>query len=207
MEKNETNLIVLNCIFVTALIVSNICASKVLAIGPFEVPAAVVAYPWTFLITDVIGEIWGREKAQRTVQIGIVCQLLSLVLIFIAIALPPASYMEDYSEQYRNVLGSTARVVAASLAAYIVAQSLDVFLFHRLRKGDAARHKWFRNNVSTMTSQAIDTVIFITVAFLGTVPDIVIMMVSQYLVKLIIALADTPFFYILTKGSEEQNPI
>ncbi len=207
MDKNETNLVLLNCVFITALLVSNVCASKIIAIGPFEFSAAVISYPWTFLMTDVIGEIWGRLHARRTVQIGIACQLLSLLLIYIAIALPPASYMIDYADEYREVLGSTARVVLASLIAFIFAQSCDVFLFHKLRSKELARFKWLRNNTSTMISQAVDTVIFLTIAFWGVVPDLLFMIGSQYLIKVLMALLDTPFFYLLTRGSEHQNPV
>lgn len=146
-----------------------------------------VAYPLTFLMTDVIGEIWGRQEAGRTVRMGILCQLMSLVLIYVAIALPSAPYMDDYEDQYDRVLGSTGRIVLASMVAYVASQTWDVFVFHRLRSGTYGKHKWIRNNASTMTSQAIDTVIFITVAFWGEVPDILILMASQYLVKLLIA--------------------
>ena len=115
--------------------------------------------------------------------------------------------MADFSEDYKDVLGSTARIVLASLVSYICAQSCDVYLFNKLRNNKVGKHKWIRNNVSTMTSQAVDTVMFITIAFFGTGANLLVMMASQFVVKRVIALLDTPIFYILTKGSEKQNPI
>ncbi|WP_227834392.1 queuosine precursor transporter [Clostridioides sp. ES-S-0010-02] len=202
VKKTERNLTLLNCVFVTSLVVSNIVAGKVIDVFGLIVPAAVVAYPLTFLCTDVIGEIWGKEEANRTVKRGILMQLFSLLLITIAIALPSASFAQDYSSNLKVVLGQNVRFVLASLIAYILAQSNDVFIFHKLKERFNGKHKWLRNNASTMLSQLIDTAIFITIGFWGTVPSILTMILSQYVVKFFLALADTPFFYLLTRNKE-----
>ncbi|UDN63753.1 queuosine precursor transporter [Clostridioides sp. ES-W-0016-02] len=199
VKKTERNLTSLNCVFVTSLVVSNIVAGKVVDIFGLVVPAAVVAYPLTFLCTDVIGEIWGKEEANRTVKRGILMQLFSLLLITIAIALPSASFATEYSSNLKIVLGQNVRFVLASLIAYILAQSNDVFIFHKLKERFNEKHKWLRNNASTMLSQLIDTAIFITIGFWGTVPSLITMIMSQYVVKFFLALLDTPFFYLLTR--------
>lgn len=201
MLKNEKNLSILTAIFVVALVISNVIAAKVVQIGWIEIPAAVLAYPITFLMTDVISEIWGRKAAQRTVFIGLGVQLMSLALIFTAIYLPAAPYMTEFNEMFGATLGTTARFVVASLIAYLVSQSIDVTLFHFL-KGKFENHKWIRNNGSTMCSQLFDTAIFITIGFLGVVPNIWVMIISQYVVKFCLALLDTPFFYLLTKKNK-----
>lgn len=203
MKKTERNLTLLNCVFVTSLVISNIVAGKVIDVFGLIVPAAVVAYPLTFLCTDVIGEIWGKEEANRTVKRGILMQLFSLLLITIAIALPSASFATEYSSNLKVVLGQNVRFVLASLTAYILAQSNDVFIFHKLKERFNGKHKWLRNNASTMLSQLIDTSIFITIGFWGTVPNLLVMIISQYVVKFFLALADTPFFYLLTRESKE----
>ncbi|HBF4570284.1 TPA: queuosine precursor transporter [Clostridioides difficile] len=203
MKRTERNLTLLNCIFVTSLVVSNIVAGKVIDIFGLIVPAAVVAYPLTFLCTDVIGEIWGKEEANRTVKRGILMQLFSLLLITIAIALPSASFAQEYGNNLKVVLGQNVRFVLASLTAYILAQSNDVFIFHKLKDKFRGKHKWLRNNASTMLSQLIDTAIFITIGFWGTVPSILTMIMSQYVVKFCLALLDTPFFYLLTRENKK----
>ncbi len=198
MKKTERNLVLLNCIFVVGLIISNIVAAKVVTFGWMVAPAAIVIYPLTFLITDVIGEMWGRDEANRTVRTGLLCQVISLVLIAAAIALPVAPFADNQAA-FAGILGNTFRMVFASLVAYVAAQSWDVFLFHLLKDKTGGQHKWLRNNASTMSSQIIDTLIFITIAFWGTVPNIWVMVVSQYVIKFCIALIDTPFFYLLTR--------
>lgn len=194
----------LNGIFVATLIVANIVSAKVVSFWGLVIPAAIVAYPLTFLMTDVIGEIWGKDEANRTVKLGLVCQLLSLILIGLAIVLPVAPFADNQAE-FQSIMGQSFRVVAASLVAYMIAQFNDVHIFHKLKEKTNGKHKWLRNNVSTMTSQLIDTAIFITIAFIGTVPNIWVMIASQYLIKLIYAVLDTPFFYLLTKEHKQKS--
>lgn len=203
MKKTERNLILLNSIFVVGLVVSNIVAAKVVSFWGLVAPAAIVIYPITFLITDIVGELWGREEANRTVRLGLICQVFSLLLIAAAIALPVAPFADNQAA-FVAILGNTFRMVLASLVAYMAAQSWDVFVFHRLKEHTAlGKHKWLRNNASTMTSQMIDTLIFITIGFYGVVPDIWVMVFSQYIIKFVFALLDTPIFYALTRTHRE----
>lgn len=203
MKKTQQNLMLLTGIFLSSLIIANIVSAKVVSFWGLVVPAAIVAYPLTFLMTDVIGEIWGREQANKTVKLGFICQLISLTLIGIAIILPVAPFADNQAE-FQSIMGQSFRVVGASLVAYLIAQFNDVLIFHKLKDKTNGKHKWLRNNVSTMTSQLLDTAIFITIAFIGTVPNIWVMIGSQYLIKCIYALLDTPFFYMLTKESKSR---
>lgn len=202
-EKINTKLIVCNCVFIVSLIIANIVASKIVVLGGLVIPSAIVAYPITFLMTDVIGELWGKKEANKTVKTGILCQILSLILISLAILLPVAPFANNQKE-FTLILGNSARVIIASLVAYVCSQSWDVWIFHKIRDKYIKKHgstkggRWIWNNASTMTSQIIDTVIFITVAFWGKVPNILTMILSQYFIKFIFALCDTPFFYLLT---------
>ena len=210
MKKTNTNLIILNCVFITSLLIANVVSSKVVTFGAFVVPAAIVAYPLTFLMTDVIGEIWGKQEANKTVKIGFFCQLLALLLIGLAVALPVAPFADNQAE-FKSVLLSTFRVTGASMVAYLCSQTWDVWVFHKLRDKYISEHgsvkggRWIWNNGSTMTSQIIDTAIFITIAFYGTVPSILTMVLSQYAVKWVYALLDTPFFYLMTRSRNENE--
>lgn len=202
MKANEKNLIILNGVFITSLLIANILSAKIVTFWGLVIPAAIVAYPVTFLMTDIIGELWGKEQANQAVKIGFYCQLISLVMIGLAILLPVAPFADNQAE-FKSILSSSFRVVAASLVAYLCSQSWDVWVFHKIRE-KSTKHKWIRNNVSTMTSQIIDTAIFITIAFIGVVPNIWTMILSQYLIKVIYAALDTIPFYMLTKGSEKR---
>ena len=208
MKKTEQNLLLLNGLFITSLLVANIVASKIVTLGPLVLPAAVVAYPITFLMTDVIGELWGKIEANRTVRIGFICQISSLVLIGLALVLPVAAFA-DNQEAFASILGNSCRMVVASMAAYLCSQRWDVWVFHKLRDRYIHKHgstvggRWIWNNASTMTSQLIDTAIFITIAFWGKVPNLAVMVLSQYAVKFILAALDTPLFYLMTREQQQ----
>lgn len=205
MKKNDSNLTLINGIFVSSLLIANVVSSKIVSFWGMTVPAAIVAYPLTFLMTDIIGEVWGKEEANRTVRLGFSCQCISLVLIWLAMLLPVAPFADNQTE-FVSILGSSHRVVGASMIAYLCSQTWDVWVFHRIRDAYISKHgsthggRWIWNNASTMTSQMIDTAVFITGAFYGVVPDIGNMILSQYAVKVIYAALDTIPFYILTNG-------
>lgn len=207
--KVPTKYVVLNTLFVTSLVISNVVSAKVLQLGPLQVPGAALCYCITFLCTDIIGELYGKKEANKTVRIGFLCQCVASLLILLTQFLPHAVYAENVAEAYNTLLGMNWRFFLASMLAYTVSQSWDVWVFHKLRDRYIRKHgsvkggRWIWNNASTMTSQAIDTIIFITLAFWGTVPNIWTMVASQYLLKLILAALDTPVFYLCTK--EETN--
>lgn len=212
MKKTINNLNILNAMFCTLLILANILASKVVQFGIFTIPAAVVAYPFTFLITDIIGELWGRKEANNTVKNGLICQIFALILTFCAVKLPVASFANNQTE-FVAILGGSLRVTIASLIGYLCSQSWDVWIFHKIRDKYINKHnttaggRWIWNNGSTMTSQIIDTAIFITIAFYGVVPNIWNMIFSQYVIKFIFAICDTPIFYLLTGKAKTKKEI
>ncbi len=191
-------LVVLAALFATCLIVANIIAVKLISIGGWVVPAGVIAYPLTFLFTDVITELYGRKIASRVIWVGFGVSVLMVILVFGGGLLPPAPFWEGQSA-YESILGMVPRITMASMIAYLVSQHHDVFAFHFWRQKTKGRFLWLRNNASTMVSQALDTGIFITIAFWGTVSTgtLTNMLLSQYVIKLVIAAFDTPFCYML----------
>lgn len=191
-------LVVLATFFVTCLLVANIITVKLIAIGNWVVPAGVIAYPLTFLLTDVIAELYNRKIASHIVWIGFGVSVLMAVLVFCGGLLTPAPFWEG-QPAYQSILGMVPRITLASMVAYLVSQHHDVFAFHFWWRRTRGRFLWLRNNASTMVSQVLDTGVFITIAFWGTVPESILvnMLFSQYMVKLIIAVCDTPFCYLL----------
>lgn len=202
MKKTNENLVLLNTMFIMSLLVANVIAAKIVKIWIFEVPSAVVAYAITFLCTDIINEIWGVEESDRTVKRGFCIQVTAMVLIYFAVKLPPVAFNQEFSEMFAIVFSQTPRMVLGSLAAYLVSQFNDVHLFNYLRKKTNGSKKWLRNNASTMVSQILDTAIFITIAFYGKTPNLLWMICSQYIVKWVLALCDTPFFYYFTRRNK-----
>ena len=194
-------LLYLNGAFVGLLILSNILAVKLFSINEWLVlPAAVIVYVFTFPITDTIAEVYGKEAARKTVFAGFITQIAALVFIYLAIQLPSAPFFGDQSS-FETIFSAGFRVTLASLISYFISQNLDVTIFHKLKERHGESKLWVRNNASTMTSQLVDTTIFITIAFAGTMPTgaLIAMIFSQYLFKLIVATTDTPLVYLLVK--------
>lgn len=199
MQKTTFNLILLNSIFMIGLVMSNLFGGKIITVLGFTVAGAIITYPLTFLSTDIIGEIWGKQEANDCVKIGIIVQLIFLALGYLSLAIPPQEASEALQQSLTVVLNQGLRMTLASLGAFSVSQFLDVFLFHKLKEHCNGKKKWLRNNLSTMTSQLVDTLIFITIAFYGVVEDLPAMVLGQYVIKLLLALGDTPFFYFFTR--------
>lgn len=207
-------------LFVASLITANCISSKVWNTGiPFMgstimLTIGSISYPITFLITDVIGEMWGKQKAGLAVKYGFIAQVFSMLLIAGARYFPAVD--GEIQQAYVTLLGQQWLFVVASLTGYAISQSWDVMMFHRIRNTYVKKHgtikggKWLWNNCSTITSQFLDTLFFIVIAFgLGygwifdsaMYPTLLGMILGQWLFKVIIALCDTPFFYLLTKDS------
>ncbi|MFC7201141.1 queuosine precursor transporter [Halospeciosus flavus] len=214
----ELGRVVLIGLFVTALVTSQLTASKLLAFQlPFAIPVtgstlvmpgAALAYALTFFATDCYSELYGRKPAQLLVNVGFVMTLVMLVLVWSTIYAPTAPFSPVGAETFATVLGSSTTIVLGSLLAYVVSQNWDVLVFHALRRRTEGAHLWLRNVGSTASSQLLDTVIFVTVAFhfgpllLGgrvtSWAGIASLVVGQYVLKLLIALVDTPFVYLVT---------
>ena len=194
-QREENYLALLACVYSGSLVLAAVLASKIIAIGPLVVPAGVLAYSLTFLVTDVIGEIWGKQKAQTVVVGGFITLVLVFVLTGISIFWPPATFW-PHQQAYETILGSSGRIMIASLIAYLFSQYHDVWAFSFLRRLTTERFLWLRNNVSTIVSQLLDSVIFITIAFYGVMPLVPLIM-GQWVVKVGIALLDTPLVYLL----------
>jgi hypothetical protein len=186
-------------VFASLTVLANLLAIKTIAFGPFIAPAAVLVYASTFLLTDILSELFGEEKARLAVWTGFVANMVMLVSVLIAVRWSASPLMDPgLASSFDAVFGFAPRIVVASMIAYLVSQHHDVWAYGFWRKKTGGRHMWLRNNASTMTSQGIDTLIFITLAFYGLVPNSILlqMMAGQYVIKILIAALDTPFIYL-----------
>jgi uncharacterized integral membrane protein (TIGR00697 family) len=201
----------LAALFVTALVAAQVTAVKVLSVelpvslpvtgAEILVPAAVFAYALTFFASDCYAELYGKRAAQALVNVAFVMNFVLLGLVWLAIWAPISGASEVTQVQFTSTLAASTGVVAGSLLAYIVSQNWDVFAFHWLREYTGGDRLWLRNIASTATSQLIDTVIFIVVAFYifqGLPTDAILeLVVGQYLFKLALVGLDTPFVYLV----------
>jgi len=188
-------------IFASLIVIANVIAVKLISVGQFIVPAGIIVYSSTFLITDIIGEIYGREYGKKAVLAGFFANIVALISIMLAVKWTPAPVVsQELLKSFENVFAFAPRIVLASMVAYIISQIHDVYAFHFWKEKTKGKHLWLRNNASTAVSQAIDTVLFITIAFYGVVPANVLLSIifGQYVIKVGIAILDTPFMYIAT---------
>jgi len=233
MRKTDFYFNTLLVIFVVSIVTSNVISARVIATPwtffgiPVATPGGVITYAFTFLCTDIIGELWGKEKAMGVVKYGFIGQLFALAFITLTGILPAKD--AGMGAAYATLLGQNWCFVAGSLVAYYVSQTWDVWVFHRLRDWYCYRFvstnfgptstcytgqgRWIWNNLSTMTSQILDTVIYCGISFgigLGwlfkaeTMPLFVGICVGQYVVKFLLAALDTPIFYLLTRREKER---
>lgn len=199
MDKTPTNslplpLVFLISLFIGVLVIASVLAAKIIVVGAFFVPAGILAYSLTFLCTDIIGEVYGKQIAQRVVLAGFIALLVTLGLIQLALIWPPAP-IYPHEAAFKTVLSHSERIIIASIIAYLISQLTDVRLFALLRQLTQGRLLWLRNNLSTIASQLLDSIVFILIAFYGTALPLFDLIIGQWLIKLVIAALDTPFIY------------
>lgn len=207
MMTKEFKFTLLSSMFIAGYIGANLLGSKVAQVGTLAVSVGIFAYPLTFLMTDVIAEVWGKKKSKQVMYAALVAQIFILGLTFIAIALPPAGRY-TLNNEYTAVFQGSIRMIVASLIAFLLAQTHDIWAFEFWKKKTKGKMLWLRNNLSTMVSQGIDTIVFMFIAFYGindkfTAAFIMQLVFTYWLFKVVIAAIDTPFVYALVKWAKK----
>jgi queuosine precursor transporter len=201
---------ILSGLFICSLVVSNLIFQKFFYWYPFgdvtifgaklfEISVGILPYPVTFLVTDIISEIYGKKKANQVVTTGIFASVFSLGIIYLANEVPAIPNSPVDNATFSTVFGQTALAVLASMLAYLFAQYIDIQIYHFWKKLTKGKMLWLRNNFSTITSQAVDTfsVLFLLCSF-NILPWNVFsgLFISGFVFKLFIALIDTPLLYL-----------
>ena len=192
----------LMALFVTFVVLTNTIGVKLFTLLGVTLPVSIFWYPLTFLITDIVSEVYGASRARYLVLTGFGMSLFLLAFSLIGVALPAASFYA-LEQDYRNIFGPVWRLLFGSMAAYLLAQMIDVQLFHFWKRLTHGRHLWLRNNGSTMISQLVDSFVVNTIflyknptVFTGTLGDLMGIILSVYVVKVVIAAIDTPLCYL-----------
>jgi uncharacterized integral membrane protein (TIGR00697 family) len=197
-------------VFTTTLVISNIIAVKVIQIGSLILPAAVVLFPVSYILGDVLTEVYGYGQARRAIWTGFGCNLLAVAAIWLAGLLPAAPIWNagiyatpaEAGQAYRAILGFTPRLLAASFMAYLVGEFLNAYVLARLKVVTAGRLLWVRTIASTIIGEGADSLIFISLAFWGILPPQALLtaIVSQWLFKTGYETIATPLTYLVVNA-------
>ncbi len=194
-------------VFIALLVSCNLIFLKFIEWQPFGlftfvISVGLIPYPLTFLVTDLISEIYGAKRANDVVKVGLLCAVLVMLLTLVADAVPAMDGSVVSDQEFSKVFGLTGAAVSASMLAYLLAQFVDIKLFHFWKKLTKGKHLWLRNNFSTILSQLLDTLTVLLLlcsldaldwGLFGTI------FVSSFLFKVIVAIFDTPLFYLFAK--------
>ncbi len=195
--------LILGSLFISSLVVSNLIFQKFFYWNPFglfrfEISVGILPYPITFLITDIISEIYGKKRANEVVIAGIFASFFSMLIIFVADKVPAIDASPVNNELFAKVFGLSPLAVLASMLAYLFAQFIDIRIFHFWKDYTKGKHLWLRNNFSTFTSQFVDTLtVLLLLCSFGVLPWNIFysLLLSGFLFKVVVAALDTPLLY------------
>ncbi len=185
-------------LFVTSLITANVTAVKLIGVFGLVLPAGVVIFPISYIFGDVLTEVYGYRMARRVIWLGFFCNLLAVIAILIGQYLPAAPFWEG-QQAYERILGYAPRLLAASFSAYLVGEFANSFILAKMKVATGGRWLWSRTIGSTLVGQGFDSVVFIIIAFAGTIPvtALVVAIVTQWLFKSAYEAAATPLTYLV----------
>ena len=198
--------VIITAIFVTCLITANIIAVKVISLGPFILPAAIIIFPMSYIFGDILTEVYGYRQARRVIWLGFFCNLIFVVFAWVGQVLPPAPFWE-WQEAYESILGYTPRLLAASFGGYLVGEFANSFVLAKMKILTRGRWLWTRTIGSTIVGQGLDTLVFITLAFIGTPSFVFIMILYHWLAKTAIEAVATPFTYAVVNSLKKKEAI
>ncbi len=198
--KQEDKVYILLGLFVMAVIMANLMGAKITTIFGISMSVGIFVFPLTFLITDVIEEVYGKEKTRMFVLTALFAMVLVLLFTAFFVWLPPAERFGSNPE-YVTIFSLSLRMMVASIIAFLVSQFHDIWAFNFWKKKTKGKYLWLRNNLSTFSSQFIDTMLFMYLAFLYMTPKftpgfVFTLVIPYWLLKVFMAAADTPFCYL-----------
>ncbi len=204
-SQAQSLFLILSGLFIAALVCCNLIFQKFFIWSPFgiynfEISAGIIPYPITFLVTDIISEIYGRKKANSVVLSGLFASIFILGIVMVANSVQATEWSPVNDATFSNVFGLTGIAVGASMLAYLLAQFIDIRVFHFWKKLTNGKHLWLRNNASTFSSQLVDTAtVLVLLCFAGGIAwdKFWVLLLNGFLFKVIMALIDTPIIYLV----------
>jgi len=198
-QKNFKYLSFLTAFFVTVLLISNVASSKILILGPFTFDGGTILFPLSYIFGDVLTEVYGYARARRVIWTGFVMVILSALVFYVVGKLPAAP---DWTGQtaYDQILGIVPRIVLGSVLAFLIGEFSNSYIMAKMKVAMKGKHLWMRTIGSTLVGEALDTGIFVVVAFYGILPSSLLwtIVLSNYVFKVGIEALFTPVTYAIT---------
>ena len=193
-------------IFITCLITANITAVKLVELFGLVLPAGIIIFPISYIFGDILTEVYGYRRARRVIWLGFFCNLIAVIAIWMGQLLPAASFW-DGQTAYERILGYTPRLLLASFLAYLVGEFANSFVLAKMKIATKGRWLWTRTIGSTLVGEGLDSLVFMTLAFIGTMPPMALglAMISQWLVKSAYEAAVTPVTYMVVKFLKQRE--
>jgi len=198
--------VIITAIFITCLLTANIVGVKVVSLGLFILPAAVAIFPLSYILGDILTEVYGYRWARKVIWLGFLCNLIFVLFAWVAQVLPPAPFWE-WQEAYESILGYTPRLLIASFCGYFVGEFANSFVLAKMKVLTRGRWLWSRTIGSTIVGQGLDTLIFVTGAYFGTPFFVPIMILYHWLAKIGIEAVATPFTYKVVNFLKKKEAI
>ena len=197
-ERVSPWFVIIVALFITCLITANIIAVKLISLYGFILPAAILIFPLSYIIGDVLTEVYGYRQARRVIWLGFFCNFITVVAIWIGQMLPSASFW-DGQASYERILGYAPRLLFASFLAYLVGEFSNAFVLAKIKIATKGRWLWLRTIGSTIIGQGLDSALFMTLAFVGTIPlnALFSAVVIQWLAKSLYEAVVTPLTYVV----------
>lgn len=194
--------------FIAVYLTSMVSTSKLFAIGPFQFPGAIVVFPLSYLFGDILTEVYGYARTRKVIWAGFFAAILLSAVLWLVQQLPPAPGWSNQAA-YDLILGVIPRVVVGSILAYWCGEFVNSYVMAKMKILTNGRFLWTRTIGSTVIGQAVDSLIFIVVAFWGTVPLLVIAKIigSVYLFKVLYEVAATPFTYLIVNSLKRAEKV
>jgi uncharacterized integral membrane protein (TIGR00697 family) len=190
--------VIVVAVFVTCLIVANIMAVKLIGVFGLVFDAGTLIFPISYIFGDVLTEVYGFRRARQVIWLGFLCNLLAVGAISLGLVLPAASFWEGQAA-YERILGYAPRLLAASFVAYLIGELANSFVLARMKVATEGRWLWSRTIGSTVVGQGFDSLIFVLIAFYGTIPTSALLSVilTQWVLKSAYEALATPFTYLV----------
>ena len=210
--------VVVAALFITCLITANIIVVKLITLGvgplrlggfefPAPLPAAIIIFPLSYIIGDILTEVYGYRQARRVIWLGFLCNLIAVIAFWVAGQIP--AHEPDVQSAYDRILGLTPRILVASFAAYLVGEFANSFVLAKMKIRTKGRFLWTRTIGSTIVGHGLETPVFIAGAFAGTLPGVVLVsiIITHWLAKTLYEVAATPFTYAVVNYLKRKEGI